>query len=126
MQIIRTGVCRTVILAGRWAIKVPSLRGHFTADMRGRLAGFCTGILANQSEWTWHTYEPWNGQVAPVLRSWLWGVVQIYPRCAPLALADDDEGRAQLPRLDPDPGDVKVDNYGMLNGRIVRLDYDMG
>lgn len=125
MQIIRTGICRTVILIGRWAIKVPSFRGHITGDLRGRVAGFCHGILANQSEHVWHTFEGWSGGVAPVLHSWLFGVVQVYPRCEPLDVADDEVGRATLPLLDPDPGDVKVDNYGLLDGRIVRLDYSM-
>lgn len=127
MRIIRTGASRTVILIGRYAVKVPSLRGAMTRDARGRVASFATGILANQSEYLWSRYRPWAGRVAPVLHSWLLGLVQVYPRCAPLDDADDDErGRAALPRLEPDPGDVKADNYGRLpDGRIVRLDYDM-
>lgn len=125
MKVIRSGATRTVILIGRWAIKVPSFRGVLTCDMRGRIAGWCTGVLANQSEYTWHSFEPWAGQVAPVLRSWLFGVVQVYPRCEPLDLPDDEAGRAILPVLDPDPGEVKADNFGLLAGRIVRLDYDM-
>ncbi len=124
MKVCR-GISRTVILVGQWAVKVPSLRGHVTGDMRGRIEGLCRGVLANQSEYRWHTYEPWAGWVAPVLRSWLWGVVQVYPRCEPLDIPDDETGRATLPVLDPDPGDVKVDNFGLLDGRIVRLDYDM-
>lgn len=125
MRIIRTGACRTVILIGRYAVKVPSLRGASSADARGRVASFAHGLLANHSEYLWHGYEPWAGKVAPVLRSWLLGLVQVYPRCEPLDVVDDDASRAALPRLDPDPGDVKVDNYGILNGRVVRLDYDM-
>ena len=123
MKIIRTGVTRTVILVGPYAIKVPSLRG----DMHGhRLGSFCLGVLANQSERTWSSFEEWEaGAVAPVLRSWLGGIVQVYPRCDPLDWPDDDEHRDRLPLLEPDPGDVKVNSYGLLHGKIVRLDYDM-
>ncbi len=121
----RTGASRTVFLIGRYAIKVPSLRGHLTGDGRGRLAGWCRGVLANQSEFTWHDYGGWRGRVAPVLRSWLLGVVQVYPRCEPFFGPDDQAGRERLPLLDPDPGDIKVDNFGLLGGQLVRLDYEM-
>lgn len=125
MRIIRTGVSRTVILIGRYAVKVPSMRGHMTGDLRDRIAGFAYGLLHNQSEATWSSFEGWDGQVAPVLHSWLAGLVNIYPRCEPLDLADDDEGRDSLPLLEPDPGDIKVGNYGLLDGKVVRLDYSM-
>lgn len=121
MQVRRTGINRTVLLIGRWAVKVPSLRGGSTGGVRGRVHTFARGILANASEYQWHDFEGWHGKVAPVLHSWLGGLVQVYPRCEPLS--DDDRG--PLPRLEPCPGDVKPDNYGRLNGRVVRLDYDM-
>lgn len=124
MKIIRTGITRTVLLVGRWAIKVPSLRGG-VYGRREWVASFCQGVLSNRSERQWHDFEGWGGQVAPVLHSWLGGIVQVYPRCEPLDVPDTDEGRATLPLLDPDPGDVKVDGYGVLDGRVVRLDYDM-
>jgi hypothetical protein len=125
MHIIRAGVTRTVLLVGRWAVKVPSLRGIGPAPMtmRGRVAGFCRGVLANQSEYTWHTVEGFQGRVAPVLRSWPWGVVQVYPRCEP-APCD-----AELFFLYPDPGDGaevgKHENFGLLDGRLVRVDYEV-
>lgn len=124
---IRYGITRTVILTRRYAVKVPSLRGHSVGGLRGRLYGFACGILANQYELDWHNFEGWNGQVAPVLKSWLGGLVQVYPRCEPLSVdaADEYTGTLPLPVLDPDPGDHKADNYGLLNGRIVRIDYDM-
>ncbi len=124
VQVIRTGATRTVFLVGRYAVKVPSLRGIGLAgrSVRGRMASFAAGLLSNQSEHIWHTFGPWGGRVAPVLCSLLGGIVQVYPRCAPLP-----EGfTGELPQLDPDPGDgEKPDNYGVLNGVVVRIDYDM-
>jgi hypothetical protein len=128
MLIVRRGISRTVILVGRWAVKVPSLRGGSTGPtLRGRLQSFAEGVLANASEHQWHDYEPWRGKVTPVLRSWLGGLVQVYPRCAPLPVNERDEydGPYPLPELEPDPRDNKADNFGLLGGRVVRLDYDM-
>lgn len=118
MKIVRTGITRTVILTSRYAVKVPSLRGGSTG---ARIESFCWGVLANRSERQWHDYAGWGGAVAPVIGSWLGGIVQVYPRCQPLPLG----ARGPLPRLDPCPGDVKPDNFGMLGGRVVRVDYDM-
>ncbi len=126
MQIHR-GCTRTVLLVGRWAVKVPSLRGAGAAAgdvrMEHRVASFCRGILANQSERTWHTFDAWAGRVAPVRFTVLWGLLQVYPRCEPASEVDD------LFMLDPDPGDGaefgKYQNYGWLNGRLVRVDYEM-
>lgn len=119
VRINRRGITRTVIITTRYAIKVPSLRGGSLGGARGRLGGFARGLLANQSEYQWHDFEPWAGKVAPVLRSWLGGFVQVYPRCEPVAVD------ALLPLLDPDPGDHKLENFGVLNGRVVRVDYEM-
>lgn len=71
----------------------------------------------------------------PVLHSWLGGIVNVYPRCAPYQVSREveeamfhRETRA-LPDLDPWPGDEKPDNYGWLSTptgrRLVRVDYDM-
>jgi hypothetical protein len=118
VKVVRTGVTRTVILTGRYAIKVPSLRGGSSG---ARIESFCWGVLANRSEREWHDYAGWGGHVAPVLRSWLGGIVQVYPRCLPLPPG----ARGPLPCLDPDPGDFKPDNFGVLGGRVVWIDYDM-
>jgi hypothetical protein len=57
VQIIRSGITRTVLLVGRWAVKVPSVRGVHPGGVRGRLASLATGLLANQSEHTWSGYD---------------------------------------------------------------------
>jgi hypothetical protein len=119
---ISSGVTRTVYLVGKYAIKVPSGRGHCLGGARGVLAGIAYGLLANQSECEWYDYQGWHGGVAPVLHSWLGGFVNVYPRCQPLPSHITED---QLPELDPDPGDCKLDNFGLLDGRIVRLDYSM-
>lgn len=125
MRIIRRGATRTVLLIGRWAVKVPSLRGigvPAPVPLKARAASFARGVTANFSEWQWHNFDGWRGRVAPVTWSLLC-IVQVYPRCEP---CPDD---AELFELDPDPGDGfeqgKREQYGLLNGRLVRVDYDM-
>lgn len=127
LLLVRHGISRTVILTRRHAIKVPSWRGGSAGGARGRLQSLAWGLLANQSEYQWHNFDGWAGQVTPVLRSWLWGIVQVYPRCDPLPVDDHGMyvGAEPLPQLNPDPGDHKVDNFGLLDGRVVRVDYDM-
>jgi hypothetical protein len=111
----RYGICRTVFLAGAWAVKVPRLRGY-----RGRAAvwSIVRGVSANLSELDWSGTEG----VVPVRWSLL-GLVSVYPRCVPWPEdgpepAYDAIGVGWLPR------DRKRANVGLLDGRPVWLDYD--
>lgn len=121
IHINRRGITRTVWLVGRYAIKFPSLRPH-NDGLAGLLWSICHGILANQSEATWwdNSHDP---GLCPVLRSWLGGIVNIYPRCAPIVEGDEFDPPMLLFGLML--GDDKPDNYGRLGGRVVRVDYDM-
>lgn len=76
MITIRRGITRTVLLAGRWAIKVPSHRAHGDG-IRGVLWSITRGIQANFSEAEWST----SPGVCPVRWS-IAGLVNVYPRCA--------------------------------------------
>lgn len=116
----------------RYAVKLPSLR-RYGSGLTGLLWSICRGILANQSEaeW-WRNASPEQRRLlCPVLRSWLGGVINIYPRCEPFVVTEAVElsmfrrEYRPLPELEPQPGDVKPDNYGWLRGRLVCLDYDM-
>jgi hypothetical protein len=121
VRVVRTGVTRTVILVGRWAVKVPSLRAYGDG-LKGVLWSFCRGVLANQSETEWCGYDRYVDNVAPVRRSWLGGVVNVYPRCSPLL---DNIEEKDYPDVGPHPTDAKRENVGWLGERLVWLDYDM-
>lgn len=124
-----SGITRTVFLVGRYAVKVPSFRGGSIGGLRGRMQSFAWGFLANLSEYEWSKFEGWRGKVAPVLHSWAGGLVQVYPRCEPIpdttAQAWEAAGCPPLLAMFPDPGDDKPDNYGLLDGRLVRIDYEL-
>lgn len=115
----RHGICRTVWLVGRWAIKTPRVRGAVSPTGAGVTWTIPRAVLANQSERDWRGVAG----VAPVLRCWLGGLVNVYPRCEPWP----DEG----PEPDYDqigegwmPRDRKRANVGLLGGVPVWLDYD--
>lgn len=112
---IHRGITRTVLLVGRWAIKVPSLRTH-GHGLAGALWSWCRGVLANQSE------SEWSGHgTCPVLWTWA-GLISVYPRCAPAPeLTDAEYDAIGL----PGPMDRKPQNVGYLHGELVWLDYDM-
>lgn len=124
-MIIRSGVTRTVLLAGRWAVKVPSLRGG-TGGYRGWLTGLMwsitRGIQANisEAEWWRNSHDP---GLCPVRLS-LTGLVNVYPRCAPVTEEPPGGYDGILAEWLP-AGDKKPDNLGLLDGRLVWVDYDM-
>ncbi len=124
-RISRQGITRTVLLTSRWAVKLPSLRTHGNG-LVGLLQSFCRGVLANQSEIDWHGYKEARGALCPIRWHGLGGVVVVMPRCHPILVTADGEPVDPLPQLHPrSPGDNKPENYGVLRGRIVRIDYDM-
>lgn len=116
-MIVRRGITRTVLLVGRWAIKFPSLRAHGDG-IRGVLWSWTRGVQANLSECDWAG----SPGICPV--SWsLAGLVNIYPRCDPVIEDLPEQDYRSIGFLGP--VDPKPHNVGMLNGRLVWIDYDM-
>lgn len=132
---LHRGLTRTVLVTSRWAIKFPSLRPYGNG-LSGLLWSICRGILANQSEAEW--YRQASDQVkrdlCPVRASWLGGLVNVYPACAPFLVTYGVEMAMHrrefypCPELFPQVSDNKPDNYGWMlpDGRPVVIDYDMG
>lgn len=106
-----------MVLAGRWAIKFPSLRAYGDGT-RGVVWSITRGIQANLSEITW-TGSP---GVCPVVWS-LAGLVNVYPRCEPVLTEPTEEEYSATGVLGPT--DRKASNVGWLKGRLVWIDYDM-
>lgn len=115
----RYGVSRTVWLVGPWAIKTPRVRGAMSPTGSGLSWTIPRAWIANHSERDWSGVEG----VAPVIRSWLGGLVNVYPRCEEWPETGpepdyDNIGEGWMPR------DRKRSNVGLLNGEPVWLDYD--
>lgn len=101
------GASRTVILTRRHAFKLPSLR-----SWRGML----WGLLSNLRE----RERSGSPDLCPVRFSLPLGLLVVMPRCAPVPLDLIPDPRA-MPADDPDAW--KADSFGLLNGRVVRVDY---
>lgn len=116
VEVNRRGVTRTVLLIGRWAVKIPSLRGGSIG--RRWMRSLVWGIDANLREIEWSGMP----NVCPVRWSLL-GLVNVYPRCAPLP-ADRDLVAADWEALGMEHlSDRKRENVGLLGGHLVWLDY---
>lgn len=116
---IKRGCSRTVLLIGSWAIKVPTTRPY--GRRQQRLWAWCRGYLANQSEVSWNGTDG----TCPIL--WRLGsIVVCFKRAKHLDYqmsADEVEWwDAVAPALPF--GDRKTENLGIVDGRIVWIDYD--
>ena len=114
----RAGAMREVFLVGRWAIKLPKL----TSDWRQ----FLRGLLSNMEEREFSAKG--YPEFCPVVFSLPCGWLVVMRRAEPLT----DEFLAGFDRLQfimPDDGrlfpevEPKDDSFGMLDGRVVIVDY---
>lgn len=109
---VHRGTTRVVLLVGRWAVKLPRV-----SRAGGRLWTLARGVQANLSE----REQASVPGVCPVRWSLL-GVVNVYRRCDPV--------RGELSEADwssigyPGPVDRRPHNLGVLDGRLVLIDYD--
>lgn len=130
---IRRGLTRTVLITKKYAIKVPRWKSmgvnsknfYNRASIEDRLHWWTRGYQANASEKAWSAADP--KALCPVIKSYLFGIINVYPRAQS---AEDVVTAGEIPDIYPQPrwrfpGDQKVSNVGVLNGRLVWIDYDM-
>lgn len=109
---LRSGATRHVLLVGPWAVKLPR---------PGRWRAFLNGLLANHQEAAFSRLQ--HPRLCPVLLCVPGGFLLVMRRAVPLPLATFEA-------LDPaDWGGVlgavefKADSFGLLDGRVVAVDY---
>ena len=117
MHINRQGATRRVLLTKRYAFKVPTW-------VEWRL--FLKGLLANMQECVWWTTR--DRRLCPVVFSLPGGWLNVMKRAEVVdfeALCESQE--CGYWTGDPDltwvTSDFKADNFGMLNGVLVCVDY---
>lgn len=115
MKICR-GATRTVLLVGKYAIKMPSFVEY-------RL--FLHGLLANMQEVSF-SKTGWP-ELCPVYFYIPFGIMTVMPKCEPLT-------KEQFDNFDYDKFTIhddyvltyiehKIDSFGILNNKIVAVDY---
>lgn len=120
MRVCTNGYSRKVYLVGRYAIKTPYLRYSWF--------NFIRGVFMNLREVQIYRYvrdmHPQHiSLLCPVIRPLLGGLLLVMQRVETGLSEQDMRGQWQIfddARL---AGDDKCENYGRLNGRIVKLDY---
>lgn len=115
MRVDRGGATRIVLVFKSFVIKVP----HYYYAWYN----FLQGLVANMTEArTWKHRDYNNGQdlLCPVLWSSWGGWILIMPKAEVFKDSDVFDMSEHIKYF---PGDDKPNNYGLLNGKIVKLDY---
>lgn len=118
MRLIRTGCTRLVLELKTVVVKFP----NFTYSWEH----FIHGILANIRESRGWRYSKHNKKIraliCPVLfTSWL-SLILVMKRVK--VLSDEEYLKADISKHQEFfPGDDKSDSYGLLDGRVVKIDY---
>lgn len=118
--LIKRGVTRIVFVFKNKVYKIPNC----TYSLEHFLKGWIANIHEKK---TWEVFnspgiedKTVRDKICPILKSYLKGFIIVMPRCTPLKPEDFPD---ESPFIDVPWGDHKMDNYGMLNGKMVCLDY---
>lgn len=116
---MKSGRCRFVFFAGRYAVKIPRLNSY---------EGFLQGLLSNITERKWRNYP--DRHLCPIAYANCLGLVVVmrkaqevtdidrFSRDLDAICADEDGLGEDFYRWDGTPK-----NFGYLNGRLVKIDY---
>jgi hypothetical protein len=121
MRINRTGATRIVIECNSVVIKLPNILNGWHH--------FLLGILANINEnkcWKWNsgTFEKGHSHLlCPVLWCSWGGWILVMKKVDSVLTLDEGWELDILPHIKHFPGDDSGNNYGFLDGRIVKIDY---
>jgi hypothetical protein len=110
---VRHGITRTVFLVGNYAVKVPRLSIPWPWQHRVR------GLLANITEHNlYQAHQYYKNALCPVLWCSWGGFVLVMRRARPYPAG-------MVPKADQCSltTDHKPENYGVLNGSVVCIDY---
>lgn len=124
-HLVTAGSNRLVVLTRRHAIKVPNVRSWWTA---------CWGLIDNMQERRACGLGPWGRRqdgVAPIVFSLPGGLLNVARRARPLTADEwasfDPEAHCSRRFDDGTPyrisAEPKPDSFGVLDGRIVAVDY---
>ena len=127
MKIVRDGVTRTVILAGRYAIKFPSTRYSWRLFLRG--------LLANMNErdiWRWSGVADWTGVPRNLLARVIWvcpgGWFLVMERADRILTEEEYDWDLfeAAKKSKPPISDLKPDNIGIFGSNRKIIDYGEG
>jgi hypothetical protein len=109
---------RMVVCIGPYAIKLPRVSWGVYYFVKGWLDNLTEARISDQFKNT----PKWSELVCPVRRS-LCGLILIMDRASPITKDRYKTINKQLEAYKDITSDLKPDNFGELNGRIVLVDY---
>lgn len=116
---IKKGSTRTVLLIGKYAIKIP----RFWHNNKGhKWKMFLRGILANIDEYFWWKHSHNKEKLCPIVCKFPLGLVLVMLRADELLECDYNRLKLQKEFIGL-PLDNKRLNFGWLDGKIVLIDY---
>ena len=110
------GVTRLVFLVGPWAFKIPNFKfehSHF-------LLGCHCNWLEKKYTKVWDGYPPLGDKIAPTVFCTWFGLLSVQKRVVAL---QRDLTEEEITLFEGVCSDVKRDNFGLLNGNLVCVDY---
>ena len=119
-MVILKGATRWVFLVGPWAIKVPYVKYGRYENTGFR--SFLYGLLANDQEARFSKLSP---KLCPVVFHHPFGLLLVMKRTKPLPVElTEEEYQAFINEADAVlPVENKPDSFGLLDGKIVAVDY---
>ena len=117
---VEQGATRIVFVFKKIVIKIPNFTYNWMC--------FLNGLIANMREnetWKWNSgkYEQgFSEYLCPVDWCSWGGWFLMMKRAEPLGWEDEDKYYI-TDHIEHFPGDDKITNYGLLNGKVVKFDY---
>lgn len=116
---IMKGTSRTVFLTGKYAIKFATIKYGWQLFLYG-----CYGNASERKYYKLHSKADYEGNlsgfVAPSLFCSWFGLIQVQIRCEPI---NRKMSKSEYKFFSPICSDNKTENFGILNGKLVCLDY---
>lgn len=119
MRIAR-GATRTVFVFSKYVVKVPRLKNR-----KSFFAALYQGLLSNLQERYWSKFN--YPQLCPIVFSDIFGLFIVMPYCEPIDEVLSDPEFQKFIKINDSWGTVPaenvLENFGLLNGRLVIIDY---
>jgi hypothetical protein len=116
VKLIKTGITRTVILIGDYAIKIPNSRHDHKHFLSGCLANWTERQFSKNNSLS----SEWGKKILPVYFCSWFGLFSIHPR---IQIRTKPLSEKQKKYFSDVTTDIKPDNFGYYKGALVCVDF---